>query len=380
MDLTASGVRTMSVAKQARTGLLPANVVLGGSLLSLVGLTWDIQWHSDVGPDTFFTLPHLFLYAGSAVVGLASLAVVLLTTAARRAGRPVDQRVGGRVVNVFGKTFAAPLGYLVSGVGAATFLLYGLWDQWWHGLYGFDAVIDSPPHIGLLLSITVSLIGTTAVFAAAREYRWGRIGTLASLTVLLTFGPVLALGLQQVPDDYADAVSVGCSMMVVLLVTVGAGFLRRPGGAVGTAAMVAVVQGIFWWFSPWAAKAYADLVDLPLRDAISGVPEMPSLTPLALVPVAALMELAYFAGRRRGWRAGRVSVVAGGIAGALIGLSLPVQRVLLYTGAHLPPSWWLATTAAFSGLLGLLGGFAGWRFGGMLCLLAPAKKGETADA
>ena len=107
---------------------------------------------------------------------------------------------------------------------------------------------------------------------------------------------------------------------------------------------------------------------------------MPSLTPLALVPVAALMELAYFAGRRRGWRAGRVSVVAGGIAGALIGLSLPVQRVLLYTGAHLPPSWWLATTAAFSGLLGLLGGFAGWRFGGMLCLLAPAKKGETADA
>ena len=107
MDLTASGVRTASVAKQARTGLLPANVVLGGSLLSLVGLTWDLQWHDDVGPDTFFTLPHLFLYAGSAVVGLASLAVVLLTTAARRAGRPVDPRIGGRVVNVFGRTFAA---------------------------------------------------------------------------------------------------------------------------------------------------------------------------------------------------------------------------------------------------------------------------------
>lgn len=380
MDLTASGVRTTPVAKQARTGLLPANVVLGGSLLSLVGLTWDIQWHSDVGPDTFFTLPHLFLYAGSAVVGLASLAVVLLTTAARRAGRPVDPRVGGRVVNVFGRTFAAPLGYLVSGVGAATFLLYGLWDQWWHGLYGFDAVIDSPPHIGLLLSITVSLIGTTAVFAAAREHLWGRIGTLASLTVLLTFGPVLSLGLQQVPDDYADAVSIGCSMMAVLLVAVGASFLGRPGGAVGTAALVAVVQGVFWWFSPWAAKAYADLVDLPLRDAISGVPEMPSLTPLALLPVAALMELGYLAGRRRGWRASRVSAVVGGIAGALLGLSLPVQRTLLYTGAHLPPSWWLATTAVVSGLFGLLGGFAGWRFGGMLRLLAPAKKGETADA
>ncbi|EOD65731.1 hypothetical protein [Amycolatopsis vancoresmycina] len=380
MDLTASGVRTTSAVKPARTGLLPANVVLGGSLLSLIGLTWDIQWHDDVGPDTFFTLPHLFLYAGSAVVGLASLAVVLLTTAARRAGRPVDPRIGGRVVNVFGRTFAAPLGYLVSGVGAATFLLYGLWDQWWHGLYGFDAVIDSPPHIGLLLAITVSLIGTTAVFAAAREHRWGRLGTLASLTVLLTFGPVLALGLQQVPDDYADAVAIGTSMMAVLLVSVGAGFARRPGGAAGTAAMVAVVQGVFWWFSPWAAKAYADLVGLPLRDAVSGVPAMPSLAPLALLPVAALMELVFFAGRRRGWRAGRVSVVAGGLAGLLIGLSLPVQRTLLYTGAHLPPVWYLTTTAVLSGLLGLLGGFAGWRFGGMLCLLAPAKRGETADA
>jgi hypothetical protein len=349
-------------------------------LLSLVGLTWDIQWHDDVGPDTFFTLPHLFLYAGSAVVGLASLAVVLLTTAARRAGRPVDPRIGGRVVNVFGRTFAAPLGYLVSGVGAATFLLYGLWDQWWHGLYGFDAVIDSPPHIGLLLSITVSLIGTTAVFAAAREHRWGRLGTLASLTVLLTFGPVLALGLQQVPDDYADAVAIGTSMMAVLLVAVGAGFVRRPGGAVGTAALVAAVQAVFWWFSPWAAQAYADLVGLPMRDAISGVPAMPSLTPMALLPVAALMELVYFAGRRRGWRAGRVSVAAGGIAGLLLGLSLPVQRFLLYTGAHLPPAWYLTTTAVLSAALGLLGGFAGWRFGGMLCLLAPTKKGETADA
>ena len=101
----------------------------------------------------------------------------------------------------------------------------------------------------------------------------------------------------------------------------------------------------------------------------------------AITPkTAALMELVYFAGRRQGWRVGRVSVVAGGIAGALIGLSLPIQGDLLYKGASLPPVWWLGTTAVLSGVFGLLGGFAGWRFGGMLCLLAPAKKGETADA
>jgi len=379
MDLTASGVRTTSVARPG-TGLLPAGTVLGGSLLSLVGLTWDIQWHGDVGPDTFFTLPHLFLYSGSAVVGLASLAVVLLTTAARRAGRPIDPRVGGRVVNVFGRTFAAPLGYLFSGVGAATFLLYGLWDQWWHSLYGFDAVIDSPPHIGLLLAITLSLIGTTAVFAAAREYRWGRVGTIGSLTVLLSFGPVLMLGLQQVPDDLADPVSAGTAMLSVLLLATGAGFVRRPGGALGVAAAVAALQAVFWWFSPWAARAYAALVDLPLRDRISGVPQMPSLVPMTLIVAALIMEGLYLLGRRRGWRVGRVSVVAGGIGAALIALSLPLQQAWLYTGARVPPVDYLVVTAVLGAALGLLGGFAGWRFGGMLCLLAPAKKEANVDA
>ncbi len=379
MDLTAAGVRAAPIARRG-TGLLPAGTVLGGSLLSLVGLTWDIQWHTDVGPDTFFTLPHLFLYAGSAVVGLASLAVVLLTTAARRAGKPVDPRIGGRVVNVFGHTFAAPLGYLFSGIGAATFLLYGLWDQWWHSLYGFDAVIDSPPHIGLLLSITLSLIGTTAVFAAAREHRWGRIGTLGTLAVLLTFGPVLMLGLQQVPDDLADPVSIGSSMLSVLLLATAAGFVRRPGGALSLAVSVAVLQAIFWWFSPWASRLYADAVGLPLRDKVSSVAQLPSLIPMTLIVAALVLEGLYLLGRRIGWRAGRMSVVAGGVGAALIALSLPIQRAWLYAdrGAHVPPVSYLVVTAVLGAAVGLLGGFAGWRFGGMLCLLAPAK--ETSDA
>ena len=40
-------------------GKLPAFVMLAGTLISLSGLTWDIDWHLDVGPDSFFTLLHL---------------------------------------------------------------------------------------------------------------------------------------------------------------------------------------------------------------------------------------------------------------------------------------------------------------------------------
>src|SRR4051812_45847439 len=169
MDLTASGAPVAATSRAVPRGMTAASFVLGGTVLSLTGLTWDIQWHNDVGPDTFFTLPHLLLYSGSAFSGIASLVVVLLTTAAQRSGKPVDPMVGGRAVAVLGRTFAAPVGYLISGIGAASFLLYGLWDQWWHGLYGFDAVIASPPHIGLLLSITITMVGAVMVFAVVRS-------------------------------------------------------------------------------------------------------------------------------------------------------------------------------------------------------------------
>lgn len=378
MDLTLGGARVASVARSERTGLIPAGTVLAGSVISLVGLTWDIQWHGDVGPDTFFTMPHLFLYSGSAISGLASLVVVLMTTAARRAGRQVDARVGGRAINVFGRVFAAPAGYLVTGTGAAMFLLYGLWDQWWHGLYGFDAVIDSPPHIGLLLSITLSIIGTVMVFAAAREHRWGINGVVGSLGVLIAFSTVTVLGLQQIDVDVVDVISLGIALLSVLLVSAGAGFLRRPGGAAWVAASLAVIQAITWWFSPWAAEAYASAVGLPMRDYIDGVPAMPALMPMALLPIALVLEAIYLVSRRRDWSLGRISVLAGGIGGLLVGATMPIQNAIVYGSDSI--DWPVVfATAGVGAVLGLLGGFAGWRFGGMLRLLAPAK-GEHAHA
>src|SRR5690349_20235638 len=104
-----------------------AFTALLGIAMSLFGIIWDVQWHIDVGPDTFFTLPHLLLYSGSAVAGLASLAMVLRATADTRAGRELRPESGGHPVRVL-RIFTAPLGYLVSGLGSALFLGYGLID------------------------------------------------------------------------------------------------------------------------------------------------------------------------------------------------------------------------------------------------------------
>jgi hypothetical protein len=358
------------VAPSTRTvprGLVPASLVLGGTLISLIGLTWDIQWHSDVGPDTFFTMPHLFLYAGSAISGLASLVVVLMTTANAKRDKDIDPIVGGRAVGVFGRTFAAPVGYLMSGTGAALFLVYGLWDQWWHGLYGFDAVIDSPPHIGLLLSVSITMVGAVMVFAVARDQRWGTYGTVVAAAALLVFSMVTSLGLRAVPGALVNPVSVGTAFFSVMILFMAAHALSRRGGALAVGVAVAVLQAVFWWFSPWAAEVYASATGLPLRDYTDGIPGMPNMIPMCLVVVAVAVELLH---KLPVW-------IPGAVGGAIIAACAPLQRVLTYGGAF-PVNARYLTTIVLAAAFGALAAMLGRRFGHMLRHLAPAKENSHA--
>ncbi|HEX8867114.1 MAG TPA: hypothetical protein VF821_15760 [Lentzea sp.] len=346
---------------------MPASVVLGGTLISLIGLTWDIQWHSDVGPDTFFTLPHLFLYAGSAISGLASLVVVLLTTADAKRVKDVDQIVGGRAVGVFGRTFAAPVGYLISGTGAALFLVYGLWDQWWHGLYGFDAVIDSPPHIGLLLSISITMVGAVMVFAVARDQRWGTYGTVVAAAALLVFSMVTSLGLRAVPGALFNPVSVGTAFFSVMILFLAGHALNRRGGTLAVGVGVAVLQAVFWWFSPWAAEAYASATGLPLRDYTDGIPGMPNMIPMCLILVAVVVELMH---KLPVW-------IPGAVGGAMIAACAPLQRVITY-GAPFHANGRYFATIVLAAAFGALAALLGRRFGHMLRTLAPSKEDSHA--
>lgn len=60
--LTQPNTKIQTGLEPNRFGVLAGIPVLFGVFLSLLGLAWDINWHDDVGPDTFFTLPHTFLY------------------------------------------------------------------------------------------------------------------------------------------------------------------------------------------------------------------------------------------------------------------------------------------------------------------------------
>jgi hypothetical protein len=287
-----------------------------------------------------------------------------MTTARQRAGRPIDPLVGGRHVRVLGGTFAVPVGYLISGTGAAMFLLTGLWDQWWHSLYGFDAVLDSPPHEALFLSISMTMVGSVIVYAAARERPWGRIGMIAAVPVMLAFSMVTLSPVKSL-FGLGDPKTVGSAFLSVILLITTASCLRRPGTTLAIGVVLAVLQGVLWVYSPWAAHAYANMVGLPLRDYIVSRPVFPSGIPMFLILAAATVELVLWLARSRRWSMRWVPMVAGALGGVVIAVCAPLQNIVMFGNSKLDGPTVVASTIS-SAVIGVLAGFLGWHFGTMM--------------
>ena len=373
----AAAVRAAPQTNDASSTIGPrigAWVVLLGTMITTLGISWDVQWHKMIGPDTFFTLPHLAIYSGSAIAGIASLVMVLMATSAQRAGHPMPRTVGGTPIRLFGGIFTAPLGYLIAGVGAALFLLYGLADLWWHSIYGFDAVLNTPSHIALFLSISITMLGSIMVFAAARDHRWGQLGIVAAIPILIIFAPITTNAFSTLPLPL-DPTIVGVIFFSSLLLIVGAGILRRPGGAIAIAAALGILQAFLWWFSPWAAVTYAKAVGLPLRDGLtSQPPDLPSAIPMFLLVAAAVVEGLFWLIRTRGLDARKVMPLVGGVTGLIVADTLPLQQVLTDPTASFSAA--AVAMIGFAGILfGVLAGFLAARFITMLRALAPDPKG-----
>lgn len=114
-----------------------------GALAALFGTYWDEAWHTDVGRDTFWSPPHMLLYAGPALV---TVALTLWLAAA--------YLQLGRLRRVFTQ---GPLALGV--VGAAVTVASAPVDDLWHDVFGRDAVLFSPPH-------TMGLVGILMLFAS----------------------------------------------------------------------------------------------------------------------------------------------------------------------------------------------------------------------
>jgi hypothetical protein len=106
-----------------------------------VGGYWDISWHRSIGRDTFWSAPHMAIYACGVLAGVSSAYLIFATTFARNHPlRDVSVRIWG---------LAAPAGAFVCAWGGVAMLASAPFDDWWHNAYGLDVKIISPPHMVL---------------------------------------------------------------------------------------------------------------------------------------------------------------------------------------------------------------------------------------
>jgi len=156
-----TGVESLALYRIALWALLAGNLIAGW------GVQWDIQWHVQVGRDSFWIPPHVMTYGGVALVVLVSFGVLARDTfrhlVAGRAARGRDAAPGGttRVAGLRGTP-----GFFLAACGIALTVLAAPIDDLWHRLFGIDVTLWSPPHLLGLCGVTVN---TLACLLISRE-------------------------------------------------------------------------------------------------------------------------------------------------------------------------------------------------------------------
>ena len=223
-------------------------VAFAGSVSALFGGYWDDGWHTERGRDSFFVLPHIFIYVGVAGIG-AALSLWVGDTA---------RRVGVR------DALSRPTVRLAAASVAVT-LASGPIDDIWHRAFGRDAVLWSPPH---MLGIVGTMVLGAALLAetARRRAGWS----------LAAGGLVLAAGNFVVAEYDTDVPQFDALWYL-------------PALALASSVALGLVRMLT--ARPWAATeaALAHLAFIGLTDAFlltQGFP--PPALPLLVAPALAL--------------------------------------------------------------------------------------------
>jgi hypothetical protein len=259
----------------ARTGTA-APLIFGliGTLLSWFGSGWDVSWHRLFGRDTFWTTPHLFIYVGVALWGVAAL----IATATAVAGRPIR----GRALTV--GPLRAELGLALIGIGALVTILAGPFDNLWHAVFGRDVDIWSPPHLAGIAGGAIGLLGWLAATAPGvfpiddRLRRLLRLFTLGNLCAISVF----ALNFYYVTSVAREAFFYPLLVSAVVPATLAIAAVALPGR----------------WAATWAALGYTVIALLGYGMLAGSGWRPPAFPPLVVAGAIAIDLL-----RARGGRA-----------------------------------------------------------------------------
>lgn len=248
-------LRRLDIART--TTAVPLVVGLLGTLLSWFGSGWDVSWHRIFGRDTFWSTPHLFIYTGVALWGVAAL----IATGTAMAGRPIR----GRALVV--GPLRAELGLALIGVGALVTILAGPFDNLWHSVFGPDVDIWSPPHLAGIAGGAIGLLGWLAATSRGvfpideRQRRLLRLFTLGNICALSVF----ALNFYYITSVTREGFFYPLLVAALVPATLGIATIALPGRWAATLAavaysVIALVGYAILAASGWRPPAFPPLV------------------------------------------------------------------------------------------------------------------------
>jgi len=293
----------------------PLYAVLFSSACIVVGLLWDISWHSTVGRDTFWTLPHLLEQLGAIVAGVSCGWLVLHTTfEATSARRAAAVRFWG---------FYGPLGAWVTIWGTLVMIASAPFDDWWHNAYGLDVKIVSPPHMVLALGMIAIEVGAILMALAAQNratvaeavHRMGWAYAIAG-GILLTMVATVLTEYASRPNEMHSPLFyqvAGGAFPLFLVAFARSGRLRYPAT---TAAVIymAIVLAMMWTLQLFPGQPLLAPIYRPVTHMVP-----PHFPLLLVVPALAVDLMARRRGRGYDW------LLAGITGVAFVGLLLVVQ-------------------------------------------------------
>ena len=292
-------------------------VVVFAATCILIGILWDISWHSTIGRDTFWTPAHMMIYLGGSLGGLCCGWRVIQNTFW---GKP-EVRAG--TIGVWG--FRGQLGEWVTIWGSLAMLVSAPFDNWWHDAYGLDTKIISPPHSLLAAGMHHVVLGALFMVLSLqnRAPETRRVGT--GILFLYAAGVMLALDAiilteYSFPNLQHTATYYRASAILypLLLVAVArASRLKWP--ATTMAAVYMLIMGAMTWVLPlFSATPRLAPIFNPVDHMVP-----PAFPHWLIVPGLAIDLLMRWFGRGRGW--GRDAVLTVAIAVTFVGLFLLVQ-------------------------------------------------------
>ena len=307
-----------------------------------IGVHWDIAWHRSIGRDSFWSPPHLMIYAAALLAALASGSQILRATFARGAGSASgvgSDAAGGSgesdssaTVRVLG--FRGPLGAFITAWGGITMLTSAPFDDWWHNAYGLDVKILSPPHVVLAIGIGAIHVGVL-IFVLGRRNRVSGRAHQVLTTAFLWVGAMLTVALMTLFMERtvrpfmhgAPFYRIVAAIVPLLFAAVARGSGHRWGATIAAGFYSLFLLALLWILPLVPAEPKLGPVTVPVKSLV------PPEFPLLLIVPALALDLLW--ARTTSWSRLRQAVAGGALFAALFFLvQWPFASFLMSPGAR----------------------------------------------